>query len=231
MLVTKYIIVLFSVSISFSQMALPPFSAAQKPHLSSTTLEDIFGSASSFTYMASNLWTHSSSALSGWGAIAENANHFISYINLTTSSETGYINVQEATNGSGITGISATLAQSNYAVSGAIVYSSTNQGIWMANQTNSSVVTATMSGGWGTNRGIQIRSWSGGYHKCVLVKVRANNITRYFAPKNIAKSSSAMGGYVFYPLNDTFTSFSDSRLTSLGSSDNILPDSYFEYAP
>ena len=212
-----------------AQMALPTFQGVQA--ISSVTdLAGIFGDATSFTYMANNRWTHTSSAVTGWGNISQNRNHFISYINLTTSSETGYINTQESTNGNGITGISATQT-GGYTVSEAIVYSSTNQGIWMSSYTNTSVVTATMSGGWGTNRGIQIRSWSGGYHKCVLVKVTANSKTRYFAPKNITKSSSAFGGYVFYPLNDTFTSFTDSRLTSLGNSDAVLPDSYFEYAP
>ncbi len=213
-----------------AQVVLPTFQGVQA--ISSVTdLVGIFGDASSFTYMANNRWTHSNNAVTGWGNIQQNKNHFISYINLTTSSEAGYINTQESTNGNGITGISATQSSSSYTVSGAIVYSSTNQGIWMSSNTNTSVVTATMSGGWGTNRGIQIRSWAGGYHKCVLVKVTANSITRYFAPKNITKSSSANGGYVFYPLNDTFTSFTDSRLTSLGNSDAVLPDSYFEYAP
>ena len=210
-------------------MALPTFQGVQA--ISSVTdLAGIFGDATSITYMANNRWTHSANAVTGWGNIQQNKNHFISYINLTTSSETGYINTQESTNGNGITGISATQT-GGYTVSEAIVYSSTNQGIWMSSNTNTSVVTATMSGGWGTNRGIQIRNWTNGYHKCVLVKVTANSITRYFAPKNITKSSSTQGGYVFYPLNETFTSFTDSRLTSLGNSDAVLPDSYFEYAP
>ena len=216
-----------------AQIALPTFQAVHKPQNTSSSnnnLEAIFGSATSFTYMANNRWTHNNNVLTGWGHIMQNRNHFISYINLTTSSETEYINTQESTNGNGITGISAT-QHSHYTVSEAIVYSSTNQGIWMTSYTNTSVVTATMSGGWGTNRGIQIRNWTNGYHKCVLVKVTANSITRYFAPKNITKASSTQGGYVFYPLNDTFTSFTDSRLTSLGTTDNELPDSYFEYAP
>ena len=212
-----------------AQVVIPTFQGVQA-RSSVTDLVGIFGDATSFTYMANNRWTHASGAVTGWGNIDENRNHFISYINLTTSSETGYINTQESTNGNGITGISAT-QYSSYTVSEAIVYGSTNQGIWMSSNTNTSVVTATMSSGWGTNRGIQVRSWTGGYHKCVLVKVTANSITRYFAPKNITKSSSAQGGYVFYPLNDTFTSFTDSRLTSLGTTDNELPDSYFEYAP
>ena len=230
----RIIPLIFILSFINAQIALPTFQAVHKPHStassSNSNLEDIFGSATSFTYMANNRWTHRNTAVTGWGNISTNANHFISYINLTTSSETEYINTQESTNGNGITGISAT-QHSHYTVSEAIVYSSTRQGIWMTSYTNTSVVTATMSGGWGTNRGIQIRSWTGGYHKCVLVKVTANNITRYFAPKNIAKSGNAQGGYVFYPLNETFTSFTDSRLTSLGTTDNELPDSYFEYAP
>ena len=68
-----------------------------------------------------------------------------------------------------------------------------------------------------------------------LVKISSNGITRYFAPKDISKTgqnpSSGTYGHVFYPLNDTFTSFTDSRLTSLGTNDAVLPDSYFEYAP
>ena len=226
-LVLVFLFISWSVN---AQMALPTFQGVQA-RSSVTDLAGIFGDATSFTYMANNRWTHGSGAVTGWGNIEENRNHFISYINLTTSSETGYINTQESTNGNGITGISATQSSASYTVSEAIVYSSTNQGIWMSGNTNTSVVTATMSGGWGTNRGIQVRSWTGGYHKCVLVKVTANSITRYFAPKNITKSSSAYGGYVFYPLNDTFTSFTDSRLTSLGNNDAVLPDSYFEYAP
>ena len=69
---------------------------------------------------------------------------------------------------------------------------------------NNGVLTATMSGGWGTNRGIQIRSWYGGSHKCYLVKVTANNITRFFAPKDIEAPTGSVGvnipNHVFYPL-------------------------------
>ena len=106
---------------------------------------------------------------------------------------------------------------------------------WSGSNASTGVLTATMSGGWGTNRGIQIRSWHGGHHKCYLVKVTANGITRFFAPKDIANPKGSTGistpNHVFYPLNDTFTSFTDSRLTSLGTNDSVLPDSYFEYAP
>ena len=92
-----------------------------------------------------------------------------------------------------------------------------------------------MSRGWSTNRGIQIRSWYQGHHKCYLVKVTANNITRFFAPKDIAHPDGTDGlnieNLVYYPLNDTFTNFSDSRIDGLGTNDSVLPDSYFEYAP
>ena len=62
-----------------------------------------------------------------------------------------------------------------------------------------------------------------------------DNDPRYFAPKDMANPRGTTGtsipNHVFYPLNDTFTSFTDSRLTSLGTNDSVLPDSYFEYAP
>ena len=106
---------------------------------------------------------------------------------------------------------------------------------WYNTGADNGVLTATMSGGWGTNRGIQIRNWESGHHKCYLVKVTANGITRFFAPKDMANPAGPTGtsvsNHVFYPLNDTFTSFTDSRLTSLGINDSGLPDSYFEYAP
>jgi hypothetical protein len=120
----RIIPLLFFLSFINAQIALPTFQAVHKPHSaassSNSNLEDIFGSATSFTYMANNRWTHNSSVVTGWGNILTNNYHFISYINLTTSSETEYINTQESTNGNGITGISATLAP-YYTVSEAIV--------------------------------------------------------------------------------------------------------------
>ena len=180
--------------------------------------------------MGSNSWTNYGTC-TGWGDISGNASFFISYINITTSTVTTYQTTQLATNGNGITATSATNASSGYNPSLAIQWSSYNKGVWWSgNNANTGVLTATMSGGWGTNRGIQIRSWYGGSHKCYLVKVTGNNITRFFAPKDIANPGGT-SNHVFYPLNDTFTSFTDSRLTSLGTNDSVLPDSYFEYAP
>ena len=222
-----------------AQIALPTFHGANKTHNSTSSnsnLEDIFGSATEFTLMGNQRWTHNtySSAVTGWGDIDQNSHFFISYINITTSTVTTYQTTQLATNGNGITATSAT--SSGYSPSQAIDWSNGRTGVWWYN-TNADigVLTATMSGGWGTNRGIQIRSWDSGHHKCFLVKVTANGITRFFAPKDMANPSSPVGtsvpNHVFYPLNDTFTSFTDSRLTSLGTNDSVLPDSYFEYAP
>ena len=62
-------------------MALPTFQGVQA--ISSVTdLAGIFGDATSFTYMANNRWTHNANAVTGWGNIQQNRNHFISYINL-----------------------------------------------------------------------------------------------------------------------------------------------------
>ena len=216
-----------------AQIALPTFQAVHKPHNTSSSnsnLEDIFGSATEFTLMGSNSLTNHFEC-TGWGDISGNASFFISYINITTSTVTTYQTTQLATNGNGITATGATNASSGYNPSLAIQWSSYNKGVWWSgNNANTGVLTATMSGGWGTNRGIQIRYWTGGHHKCYLIKVTANSITRFFAPKDIANPGGT-SNHVFYPLNDTFTSFTDSRLTSLGTNDSVLPDSYFEYAP
>ena len=232
----KAISLLFSLSFINAQIALPTFQGVHKPQSTSSSnsnLEGVFGSATEFTLMGSNSWTNYGTC-TGWGDISGNASFFISYINITTSTVTTYQTTQLATNGNGITATSAT--NSGYNPSAAIQWSSANSGVWWSgNNANTGVLTATMSGGWGTNRGIQIRYWTGGHHKCYLIKVTANSITRFFAPKDIANPRGTNGAntpnHVFYPLNDTFTSFTDSRLTSLGTNDSVLPDSYFEYAP
>lgn len=219
-----------------AQIALPTFYGAQKTHNSTSSnsnLENIFGSATEFTLMGNSRWTNNY-AVTGWGDIEQNVGFFISYINITTSTVTTYQTTQLATNGSGITATSAT--NSGYRPANAIIWSSPRNGVWWnGSNADIGVLTATMSGGWGTNRGIQIRCWDGGHHKCFLVKVTANGITRFFAPKDMANPATTTGisvpNHVFYPLNDTFTSFTDSRLTSLGTNDSVLPDSYFEYAP
>ena len=229
-------IFLLCVAVIDAQFALPTFQAVHTPQNTSSSnsnLEGVFGSATEFTLMGSNSWTNYG-AVTGWGNISGNSSFFISYINITTSTVTTYQTTQLATNGNGITATSAT--NSGYTPSEAITWSTANNGVWWSgNSANTGVLTATMSGGWSTNRGIQIRSWYGGHHKCYLVKVTANSITRFFAPKDIANPSGSTGvnipNHVFYPLNDTFTSFTDSRLTSLGANDSVLPDSYFEYAP
>ena len=235
-MIRRTIPLLFSLSFINAQIALPTFQGVHKPQSTSSSnsnLEGVFGSATEFTLMGSNSWTNNYNC-TGWGDISGNASFFISYINITTSTVTTYQTTQLATNGNGITATSAT--NSGYNPSNAIQWSSANSGVWWSgSNANTGVLTATMSGGWGTNRGIQIRSWYQGHHKCYLVKVTANNITRFFAPKDIANPSGSSGvnipNHVFYPLNDTFTSFTDSRLTSLGTNDSVLPDSYFEYAP
>ena len=221
-----------------AQIALPTFHGAQKTHNSSSSnsnLEDIFGSATDFTYMANISWTNKDTGLNGWGDMENTSGHFLSYINLTTSTETTIVTTQQATNGNGITAVSSSYSN-GYNPAQAINYSTSNNGAWLYTNTNTAVVTCTMSGGWGENRGIQINAWQnymwGLSH---LVKISSNGITRYFAPKDISKTgrnpSSGTYGHIFYPLNDTFTSFTDSRLTSLGTNDAVLPDSYFEYAP
>jgi len=235
----KIIPLLFSLSFINAQIALPTFQAVHKPQNTSSSnsnLEDIFGSATSFTYMANILWTNDGNGLNGWGDMNNVNGHFISYINLTTSTEKTIITTQQATNGNGITAVASTHSSSGYNAADAINYSSVTSGAWLAANTNTAVVTCTMSGGWGENRGIQVNAWRiYMWGACHLVKISINGITRYFAPKDISKPGknppSGTYGHVFYPLNDTFTSFTDSRLTSLGTNDSVLPDSYFEYAP
>ena len=236
----RIIPILFLLSIINAQIALPTFHAVHKPQNTSSSsnnnLEDIFGSATAFTYMANISWTNKNTGLNGWGDMENTTGHFLSYINLTTSTETTIVTTQQATNGNGITAVASTYSGSSYSPAQAINYSTSNNGAWLYTNTNTAVVTCTMSGGWGENRGIQINAWQdymwGLSH---LVKISSNGITRYFAPKDISKTgtnpSSGTYGHVFYPLNDTFTSFTDSRLTSLGTNDAVLPDSYFEYAP
>ena len=237
----KFHYVFFCLCIVNAQIALPTFHGVQKTHntpSSNINLEDIFGSSTTFTLMGNQRWTHSSfsSAVTGWGDIDQNSHFFISYINITTSTATTYQTTQLATNGNGITATSATQTSGSYKAKKAKEWSSADKGVWWySTGADNGVLTATMSGGWGTNRGIQIRNWTNGHHRCFLVKVTANGITRYFAPKDMANPASPTGtsvpNHVFYPLNDTFTSFTDSRLTSLGTNDSVLPDSYFEYAP
>lgn len=236
--IMKFHYVFFCLCIVRAQIALPTFHGSHKAHNTSTSssnsnLEDIFGSSNTFTLMGNQRWTNSY-AVTGWGDIDQNSHFFISYINITTSNATTYQTAQLETNGNGITSTSAT--NSGYSPPQAIVWSSSTNGVWWySSNADTGVLTATMSGGWGTNRAIQIRNWSSGHHKCYLVKVTANGITRFFAPKDIANPATPTGtsvpNHVFYPLNDTFTSFTDSRLTSLGTNDSVLPDSYFEYAP
>ena len=205
MISTRVLLLLFFLSGINAQIALPTFQGVHKPHNTSSSnsnLEDIFGSATEFTLMGSNSWTNYG-AVTGWGDISGNNSFFISYINITTSTVTTYQTTQLATNGNGITATSAT--NSGYNPSNAIDWSTANSGVWWSgNNANTGVLTATMSGGWGTNRGIQIRSWYGGSHKCYLVKVTANNITRFFAPKDIEAPTGSVGvnipNHVFYPL-------------------------------
>ena len=233
----RIIPLLFFLSFINAQIALPTFQAVHKPHStassSNSNLEDIFGSATEFTLMGNTIWTNNN-ACTGWGDIDGGKGFFISYINVTTSNATTYQTTQLATDGNGITATSAT--NSSYTPSQAINWSTPHNGVWWSgNKASTGVLTATMSGGWGSNRGIQIRCWGNGHHKCYLIKITANSITRFFAPKDIEHIDGTDGAgipnLVYYPLNDTFTSFTDSRLTSLGTNDSVLPDSYFEYAP
>lgn len=208
---------------------------------SASSLSGIFtGSATTFTYGWNNRWTAIDSQPStGWQNITGNANHFVSGFGITavpTSSNIGRFDPSLLTtytnSNRSLTSVTAPQgASSSYTVSEALNFSSSTNGAWLESIESRTLVFTFGSGAtdFGNATGFIVQSFSnGGYHKCLVMSITHSGITRLFAPKgSVITSTGTAAPYIFYPLNNTFTSYTDSRLTS--ASGPTLDPTYFEY--
>ena len=208
-----------------------------------STLSGIFtGSSSTFIYSWADRWTANNTVpgSSGWPQVTGGNGHFVSGFALTsTPTSSGIGNVLSSGINTYInsdrTLLSVTAPQgasTSYIVSAALNFSSASDGAWLE-QVQSRTLEFTFSSSatnFGNATGFIVQSFSnGGFHKCLVCSLTHSGITRFFAPKFSITlvSTAAPVSYLFYPLNASFTSFSDSRLTS--ATGPTLTASYFEY--
>ena len=200
----------------------------------------IFGSATSFTIQTETAWTVPYTSFPTYSsAYGQNAYAFWSYMstaatapNAGTSNWYDQSSVPVLQQTSTLSSPSATGGGNGYTVAESVVWASRSQGIWMASGTSSSVITVNISAldftsakyficrGYGDNYS---------YHNPYVIKITANGISRLFALQNLnGRASPTNTLYVGYfaPLNSSFTSFTDGRLTGAGST---LDSSYFEW--
>tara|TARA_B100000902_G_scaffold342897_1_gene347249 strand:- start:282 stop:1007 length:726 start_codon:yes stop_codon:yes gene_type:complete len=97
----------------------------------------------------------------------------------------------------------------------------------------------TFSSGLGSALGFVMQFYGGygvgsnSYHRTPLVKITINSITRMYAPKghihvnSTTSAGTGLGGYVVYPLTDSYDNWDDMNLSSI--SGTQLASSYFEY--
>lgn len=97
----------------------------------------------------------------------------------------------------------------------------------------------TFSSGLGSALGFVMQFYgnygvgSNAYHKTPLVKITINSITRMYAAKGhihqntTTSAGTGFGGYVVYPLTDSYDNWDDMSLSSI--SGTQLASSYFEY--
>lgn len=97
----------------------------------------------------------------------------------------------------------------------------------------------TFSSGLGSAKGFVMQFYgnygvgSNTYHRTPLVKITINSITRMYAPKghihvnSTTSAGTGTGGYVVYPLTDSYDNWDDMSLSSI--SGTQLASSYFAY--
>jgi hypothetical protein len=199
----------------------------------------IFGSATSFTMQTDNAWAVSYSIFSSYSsAYGQGANAFWSYISTaTTAPNAGTSNwydqssVPTPQQTSTLSSPSVTNS-AGYTTSESVNWSTPADGVWMGGNTSISVITANIGASDFTNaKYFMYRGYGSNYsyHNPYVIKITANGISRLFATQNLsgrANPTSAVYVAYFAPLNSSFTSFADSRLTSAGST---LDPSYFQW--
>lgn len=206
-----------------------------------TGLSGIFtGASNTFVYRWANRWTGTSTQpSSGWQEITGNIGHFVSGIRLTAeptasgignilrSNVTPYFNADRT-----LASVIAPQGTDGYNTSNALDFNTDADGAWLGSVDSRTLefTFGSSQTNFGNATGFIIQGFSsGGYHKCLVMSITHASITRYFAPKwNVGLvSTGAPVCYFFYPLNNSFTSFTDSRLTS--ATGGILSATYFEY--
>jgi len=97
----------------------------------------------------------------------------------------------------------------------------------------------TFSSGLGSAKGFVMQFYGNyaagfnSYHRTPLVKITINSITRMYAPKGhihinaTTCAGTGFGGYVVYPLTDSYDNWNDMNLSSI--SGTQLASSYFAY--
>jgi hypothetical protein len=167
-----------------------------------------------------------------------NAGAFWSYISTSDTSPIGAngwvteASVPSSNQTSTFNSISATETL-GYNVPQGIIWSTPADGVWMSSNSDTSIITVTSSNSAtvASHKYLIVRGYGSNYsyHNAVVIKVVANGITRYFSLQDMTlRSSPTNTVYVGYyaPLNSSFTSFLDSRLTGASTT---LPASYFEW--
>lgn len=116
-----------------------------------------------------------------------------------------------------------------YNVAESIIWSSTNNGIWMSSQTDTAVISVNISSGNFNNAKYFIaRSWTSAFHQPFVIKITANGTSRLFALQSIVSRNNGNLQWTGYyaPLVSTITSFTDSILVNGGST---ISSSYFQW--
>lgn len=214
-------------------------------------MQDIFGTAQYYTYGWDNTWTTSHTHPDNWGDIAGSQGHFLSYFQPTaltpsawnTAYSNGVAQMGTGTNATALRG-GATKSFNNVYVSFSSGYnandslyfypgsgtSGAGDGIWFEQNDSRTAEFTLNSGGLDNATGFLMGNYDndGGYHKCLVIQITANSVSRLFAPHHsIQYYSGSYNIYHYLPLNSSFTSFADSRLTSY--TGHTLQSSYFEY--
>lgn len=206
--------------------------------------QKIYGTATSFTIQTSLPWTVSNSVYSTYSsAYNQNGQAFWSYMSTTTQTTTangtsnwyGDSSVpvgQQTSTLSSVTVDGNSGSYNGYNIPQSIVWSTTDDGIWMSSNTNTATISVNISSAnFNAAKYFLYRGYGSTYsfHNPYVIKITANGISRLFAIQNLSgRSSPGSVRYVAYfaPLNSSFTSFTDSRLTNGGST---LDSSYFEW--
>jgi len=119
-----------------------------------------------------------------------------------------------------------------YNIPDSINFSTDQNGIWMSSNTNSATISVNISSNNFNNaKYFLYRGYGSNYsfHNPYVIRITANGISRLFATQTLTGRSSPTSVIYcayFAPLNSSFTSFTDSRLTGAGST---LDSSYFQW--
>ena len=199
----------------------------------------IFGSATSFTIQTDNAWCVPYTIFSTYSsAYGQNANAFWSYMSTSATAPGGgtsnwYVESSVPSGHQTSTLSSPSVTQTGgYTPSESVNWATGSDGIWMSSYTSTSVITVNISSGNFNNAKYFLCRGFGttySYHNPYVIKITANGISRLFALQNLnGRASPNAAAYVGYfaPLNSSFTSFTDGRLTGAGST---LDSSYFEW--